>query len=253
MIRYIALRLTGFLILVFTHAGYAISVEELNNKLGSGEKLTIIDVRANALYQQAHIHNAINIPASLVERKKLPQLGMVIVYGDGVDEEITDRAIEHLNSKPGIEADKLEGGFSSWSSKHNVVQREKGLTHSQTKNITYKKLQKMAGKGRSIVLVDLRVGDKQESLSEHFPDIQIHDPLNSKKNTDKVNSTVLAGIPKRNRKVIVLIDDGNGFSEKVADKLNASGTKRIAILSGGEKALRARGAITEEVRRSAGR
>jgi hypothetical protein len=51
---------------------------------------------------------------------------------------------------------------------------------------------------------------------------------------------------------LILIDDGNGYAEKVADKLHAAGTKRLAILAGGEQALRVRGEISEDVRNSGG-
>jgi len=239
----------------FAGPGYAISIQELNQKIENKEDLTIIDIRINVLYQNGHIHNAINIPASIMEHKKLPPLGKVIVYGDGIDDEDTENAVNYLNEKPGIQAEILDGGFSAWSAKHAMVQRHKGLSASKVKNIDYKKLQKMALKRKRLILVDLRMDSEQELLSEHFPNIKVVDPIKSTVNNKKkgkvnarISRAILSSLPKRNRNVLILIDDGNGFSEKVADKLHAAGTKRVAILSGGEQALRARGEITTEVR-----
>ncbi len=101
--------------------------------------------------------------------------------------------------------------------------------------------------------MDLRIGEEQESLAEHFPNVQIYDPIDIKRadtSNASVSSEILAIIPKHNRQILILIDDGNGLSEKVSDKLHAAGTKRLVILSGGEEALRARGEFTEEVRKS---
>jgi len=241
--------------LLLTQFSYAITAKALKRKLNQGEDITVIDVRLNAIYQQGHIHNAINIPASIIEHKKLPQLGDVVIYGDGIDDEGVDEAVMHLNEKPGINAEVLKGGFSAWSAKNSTVQRKSGLSPNQTKNITYKKLQKMVLKGKSVILVDLRVGTAQESLAEHFPNVRIHDPISSSQEDilgANVTSEILAGIPKRNRNVLVLIDDGDGVSETVANKLHAAGVKRLAILSGGEQALQARGESSETVHKSGG-
>jgi len=250
-----AVLLIACLGLLFTQFSYAITAKALKRKINKNADITIIDVRLNALYQQGHIHNAINIPASIIEHKKLPMLGDVVVYGDGIDDEGVDEAIAHLNDKPGINAEGLKGGYSKWSAKHNVVQRKNGLKLSQTKNITYKKLQKMILKGKSVILVDLRAGTTQESLAEHFPNTRIHDPISNPQESTgnlKITSQILAGIPKRNRNVLVLIDDGNGVSETVANKLHAAGAKRLAILSGGEQALQARGESSVTVHKSGG-
>jgi rhodanese-related sulfurtransferase len=237
--------------LLFPIYCYAITVESLSTRLGSGEVMTIIDIRNNALYQKSHIQNAINIPATLIERKRLPGLGMVVVYGDGVDEEVTLQAVNQLNLKPGIQAELLEGGITSWSAKNAATIHQKGLEVRQTKNITYKKLLKMTVENNAIILVDLRMGKVQELFTDHFPNTQIFDAFSS--NQDDISnvvasSLVLAGIPKDNQNILILIDDGNGFSEKIADKLHAAGSKRLAILIGGEKALQVRG-ITQTVKR----
>jgi rhodanese-related sulfurtransferase len=232
-------------------SAYAISPVMLQQELDGGQKITIIDIRPNAMYQKSHIQNAINIPASIIERKKLPPLGRVVVYGEGIDIALLEQAVASLNAKPGIQAEALDGGFSAWSARNSTIQRETGITSSQVKNLTYQELRKMTQRNDVLLLVDLRMGTQQESLALHFPDTRVYDPIDSTRDdvtNVEVSSYILQILPKDNRKVLILIDDGNGFAEKVADKLHAAGTKRLAILAGGEQTLRVRGEISEEVR-----
>lgn len=257
MYKNIIMQLITFSILMFAQHSYAITVESLSQKLKQGEKLTLIDIRINLIYQNGHIYNAINIPASIIEHKRLPPLGNVFVYGDGIDEEVVERAVEQLNRKPGINAESLDGGYTAWSSRKTVVHSKREVGISRTIHISYSKLHNLAQRPGSLILLDLRMGKQLESLESHFPDIRIHDAVNAQRDDvsnsnagrDKVNRGILAGIPKQNKKALILIDDGNGLSEKVAEKLHAAGVKRLAILTGGERALRTRGESTEEVRR----
>lgn len=254
MHKYIVNLLVFGLSIAVSQSTYAISLVALEELINSSKAPTIIDIRSNALYQKGHIQNAINIPATIIERKKLPELGWVVVYGDGINENGIAVAVEQLNAKPGIEAEALDGGASAWSVKHAMNNAQMGLDVSQTKFITYKVLQKMMLNVNSIILVDLRSGAKIEPLSEYFPNAHIHPAVSNRKRSkakSKVSSNVLAGIPRKNRNVLVLIDDGDdGYSEKVADKLHAAGVKRLAILLGGDIALQARGEIVSETHRS---
>ena len=231
----------------------AISPQELDLEISSGQKITIIDIRLNLHYRKNHIQNAINIPASHIDRKRLPSLGRVVVYDEGIDIEALEQAVTLLNAKPGIQAEALDGGFSAWSAHHKVVQLDRGLSARQSRSLTYQQLQKMSGRYDELLLVDLRMGQQQESLAEHFPNILVYDPIDTVQKevaNPEVSSYLLETIPKDNQKVLILIDDGNGFSEKVSDKLHAARIKRLAILVGGEKALRTRGETIEEVRES---
>ena len=227
---------------------HAINALALEQEIDSNQKITIIDVRPNAIYRKNHIQNAINIPVSIIERKRLPPLGRVVVYDDGIDIELLEKAVNALNAKPGIQAEALQGGYGAWSARHSVVQRQKGVSSSQTRNLTYQALQKMSLRSDALVLIDLRMSAEQESLAEHFPDVRVYDPIDrvDENSNRQVDSYILQTIPKNNRKVLILIDDGDGFAEKVAHKLHAAGTKRLVILTGGEQALRTRGVITEQ-------
>lgn len=253
MHKQLIVMLIGSVSLLFAQHSHAISVEALDQAIKNSKSITIIDVRINLLYQKGHILNAINIPATLIEHKRLPALGEVVVYGDGIEEEVVEQAVAQLNLKTGIVAEELEGGYTAWSARHNIVQRKAGLDVSATKYITYNKLKEMTSNRQSSILLDLRTDTKVESLATHFPDTRIKQAngYHLNKNSDiKVDRKILRGIPKNNRHILVLIDDGNGLSEKVANKLHAAGVKRLVILTGGERALQSQGEIVEQVHRA---
>jgi len=225
-------------------SAHAVSVDELNDMLNAGGKpVTIIDIRVNSSYQKGHILNAINIPASIIERKQLPPLGDIYVYGDGIDEEQLDNAVAALNDKPGINAQAVEGGYTAWVSRHSAVTREQEMDVRQVRNLTYNKLKRMTSRSNKPVLVDLRAGENLEQLQEHFPGTRVIDArTGSHRDSDNViDRRLLASIPRGNRERLILIDDGDGIAEKVSDKLHAAGVRRVAILAGGEETLRTRG------------
>ncbi len=234
----------------FGQPGYAVDAFTLDQLIKSNEKITIIDIRPNVLYRRSHIYNAINIQATIFDRKRLPPLGRVIVYDDGIDISLLENAVNALNAKPGIQAEALDGGFGAWSARHNVVQKQKGLSSRNIRNLSYRQLLKLSQRSETLALVDLRIGEPQESLAVHFPNVRVYDPIDRVQSGDKklkVSSYILKAIPKTNLEILILIDDGNGFAEKVSDKLYAAGTRRLAILAGGELALRVRGEAGEGV------
>jgi methylmalonyl-CoA mutase cobalamin-binding subunit len=53
-----------------------------------------------------------------------------------------------------------------------------------------------------------------------------------------------------NRKLYVLIGDGEGEADKMAHRLKAAGIRRIIILAGGEKTLQRKGLPGLETRKS---
>ncbi len=237
----------------FQSTANAISPQGLELEISSGQKITIIDIRANVIYRKSHIQNAINIPVSIIERKNLPRLGRVVVYGEGIDVSLLEQAVASLNAKPGIQAEPLDGGFAAWSARNNVVQRETGLSVRHTKTLSYQALQKMADRYDVLLLVDLRMGTQQDSLANHFPNLRVFDPIDTIQDDvsdPDVNSYILETIPRGNQEVLILIDDGNGLSDKVAAKLHAAGVKRLAILVGGQRALRTRGEVNQQVRKT---
>jgi rhodanese-related sulfurtransferase len=215
---------------------------QMTNRLA---KLTVIDVRAPALFARAHIPGAINIPASLCPQKKLPPLGHVVVCGEGLGRDNTEAAAAALAAKPGLNVDVLEGGFAEWESAPALTTRPGGMEPEAPNYISYSEL-KAANPGDTL-LVDLRVRAapasptlRQDSirsdqppltdLAREFPGLSSTRALfNASRPLSLDSSTALS--------LLVLIDDGDGAALAMARALRANGMKRYAILMGGETIL----------------
>jgi rhodanese-related sulfurtransferase len=91
-----------------------VTIEELIEKFEAG-RVTILDVRPEAEYQQGHIANAISIPIEeLSERlKELPKRKEIIAYCRGPFCVYADDAVALL-VKAGYKAKRLEEGFPDW-------------------------------------------------------------------------------------------------------------------------------------------
>ncbi|MGA2863271.1 MAG: rhodanese-like domain-containing protein [Verrucomicrobiota bacterium] len=236
-------------LLAFGTAALAISPAQLQQKLAAREKLTVIDVRPTALFQQSHIPNAISIPASLAAQKQLPLLGQVVVYDGGLEADTAQAAAAALNQKPGISAQVLEGGFAAWETAQAATTEAGGLQRERVPSITYDRLKKMPGP--DLVLVDLRQGAagpmaqaklKTASLpltdlKAEFPNARVtHSPFDAAAGP-KPN---LAGAGQQ-PPLLVLIDSGDGAAERMARILKANGNKRFVVLIGGEAILARKG------------
>ena len=237
----------------------AMTPENLKSLLLGEGGITVIDIRSTALYRQGHIQGAINVPASILDRKRLPPIGKVVVCGDGVRRDVTVTAVRNLNSRKGIEAEILEGGYSSWEAMNLPTTQKKGLGRKRVHYLTYQGLEKAAAANRSIVLVDLRKEPGQDlELSSKIPTLEAAREFKEKSRplTElsrkfpgleiiNVREEGLSVITKRkggrHRILYVMIDDGDGKAEKVARRLAAAGVRRVAILTGGERTLRREG------------
>src|SRR5688572_20920951 len=146
--------------LICSAADLAITPDELARRIESGEKLTLIDVRANTQFKQGHIPGAINIPAALAPQKQLPPLGFTVVYDAGLGSDTATAATAAFNQKPGINAKVLEGGFASWeTTQRSATTKGSGLTPEEIPFITYADLSNV--QSEDVVLVDLRKEPKQ--------------------------------------------------------------------------------------------
>ena len=235
------------ILLMTTRLSFSMSAEELKELLDENSKITVIDVRSVGLFRGSHIPGAIHVPASLCEVKSFPPIGNVVVYGDELDENQPIKAVEALNKKEGITAEKLEGGLSRWQALNYVTTGKKGRIREAFKQISYGELESISKNNSDAVLVDLRtrpmqgfgVASKGESLtdlSEVFPGVQVEN--RSADGEDKVPMPMISGT---HGKLYVLIDRGDGRSEEMALRLRAAGVSRVVILSGGEKALMMKG------------
>jgi rhodanese-related sulfurtransferase len=220
-------------------------VADLQHRLDSGERVTLIDVRSPTLFTRGHLPGAINIPASVCAQHNLPPLGKVVVYGAGLGPDAVEEAAKALGAKPGITVEILDGGYSSWESMHGMTTTGRGVKPEAFNYMTYAELKR--AKLEEVQLVDLRKAQSPKAqlaaggpatpaapltdLSVEFPGAHI-----SRGIPEKV-AIAASGVPN----LVVLVDNGDGTAYATARKLKASGVKRYAILVGGELALARKG------------
>ena len=231
-------------LLQFPFSCLAVEAPELERMLAQKQKVTIIDIRNHELFKAGHIQGAINISANIIENKKLPPLGLVIVCGDGFNTGQTMKAVEALNDKKGISVDFLEGGFAAWNSLDLPVAVRQGARREQLNYVSFQELNRVAADNRDLVLVDVRrksrAKDGENSGSETaeltdlaglFPGMEIMGPGNLS----------LSLFHENGDRAYVIVDNGDGAAEKLSRRLNRAGIRRNYILTGGELALRRRG------------
>lgn len=251
------MRMTGYLLLsllLLPTIAQGMSAQQLQQALQAGDELTLIDVRSRNEYRRGHIPGAINIQAILMPRKQLPPLGRVVVYGDGIDTQATRQALAALNTKPGIEAEMLIGGYAAWESGSRANTRGRGMRKAQIRQLSYDDVQRVVEDNAEVVLVDLRQdGDDAEVLSDlrsQFPQTRIVKPRlreaqprqgsrqGRSKDRQVLSVRALTGRGVDPSHLYILIDNGDGRAERFAGRLQAAGMKRVAVLIGGERILR---------------
>jgi rhodanese-related sulfurtransferase len=251
-----------FTLTVFSETCLGLDAAALSAMLDQGDKVTVIDIRSQKLYMQSHIRDAINIPAGIIARKPLPPIGSVVVCGDGIRQDITLKAVAALNLKTGIQAEHLEGGFAAWQTLNLPSTQSSGMKTERLRYITYEELRRASAGNPAMVLVDLRrqhtkkrkTGQNRSpddnrnlsDLSEMFPELEVItlDRRNSDSDPQSkdISIAALSGLSKSGPNgVYVLIDEGDGKSEKVARRLHGSGLKQVVILVGGERILQREG------------
>lgn len=230
--------------LLFSIPCWAVTPLELKEKLQNKEPITLIDIRGTSFYQKGHIPGAINIPAAVLSRKRLSQFASIIIYGDGIQTDKTLKAAEDVNTNQGLLVEILEGGFSAWQSLNLTTTHEKGISKTQFHYLTYQALKQMAHTDKKMVLVDLRKrSDSLTSLSGVFPGLKVvrmvhwDDPSKKRTRPKPEAGKLETRREKRHQQLFVLIDDGDGQSEKAAHRLKTAGVGRLAILTGGEQVL----------------
>ena len=252
MKRFIAATWFCSLSLICSAADLTITSDELARRIEAGEKLTLIDVRANTQFQQGHIPGAINIPAALATQKQLPQLGFTVVYDAGLGSDTANSAAAAFNQKPGIAAKVLEGGFAAWeTAQRSATTKGAGLTPEEFPFITYADLGKV--QSEDVVLVDLRKEPKQSRQGENGAVGPTPEPLtNLRQEFSKVRGVTRSpfDLPQSRQSVsgnsasnplLVLIDNGDGSAQATARLMKANGITRYAILAGGEPVIARKG------------
>ncbi len=232
-----------FITLGFAWAACAMPPAKLQQRLGDGERLTLIDIRPASRFQQGHIPNAINVPASLVPAKQLPPLGQVVVYDDGLGEETAAAAVTALNLKQGIQAEALDGGFAAWEMAQGASTAGRGLRHEDMPMVTYAQLKKH--QGTDLVFLDLRSQKSKDALHQpaqpltdlqaEFPHARVSRSVSDEAVHAKNSSS--SAVPP----LLVLIDNGDGTAQETARTLRAGGLKRCVVFVGGEEMLARKG------------
>ncbi|MCP3866750.1 MAG: rhodanese-like domain-containing protein [Gammaproteobacteria bacterium] len=244
----------------WNQASFGLDVAELTAQMQEQPGPTIIDVRPRHQYTAGHIPGAINIPASLVQHKKLPPLGVVVVYGDGIDPEIARKSTEQLNRLSGIQAEQLEGGMGAWETTGKASTQARGMRPARVRHLSYEDLQRIVASNSQVVLMDLRTdnGEVLSDIKAQFPEAVIVRPdvsgaapdRNRRRQEMRQNSSRMRAIRRKadRQRLFVLIDDGDGAAEATARRLRGSGIKRIAVLAGGEQILLREGKPGRKVR-----
>ena len=232
-----------FTLLILPVTVKGMTVKELLAKLKSDNSVTVIDIRSPEEYKMSHIPSAINIPAKIIKMKRLPGFGKVVVYNNGIDVKQLDDAVQLLNEKTGITANKLEGGFIKWQEKNNPKTGTSGLLRNSIIDIDYNRLRYLSETSSDLIIVDLRKkSDKENILFENSfknrKKITVLKKFNNSKSKDKRFIKLISKSKKQNpNSFFVLIDDGNGKSEKLARKLVSKGIKKVGVLTGGNYSL----------------
>ncbi|MDG2124706.1 MAG: rhodanese-like domain-containing protein [Verrucomicrobiales bacterium] len=222
---------------------FAITAAGLREALDGEQKVTVVDLRSNHLFQESHIPGAINISHRVVERKSLPPLGRVVVYCDGLGSTYAPACVVALNAKPGIQAEALEGGYAAWQTEAGETTQATGMKEGNgVAVITYDKL--VASGGEDMIVVDLSrgeakanggaVGDKGKKGTAFTVKGFCQTKLPGANMTSNVD-----GYLKRHRDgLLVLVDDDNETAMRKAVRLRASGYKRVVVLAGGAEILK---------------
>jgi len=224
-------------LLLISSSAFAITPGILNEWLETQKEITIIDIRSTDQYQQSHIPGAINIPALICFSKKIPPLGHVVVYSDGLDSAMEIKALDELNQKQGIQAELLLGGFTGWINNQYSVTGHAGMIRERLPYVNYQQFEKIVSNSSDVLFLDIRnvsqhtKNSTQTDLQRLYPNIQtIHSPFGNHQKKENYKD-----------KLMVLIDNADGRSEKMAHTMKAAGIKRFVILTGGEKTLSRKG------------
>lgn len=223
---------------------HAISPLALHTLQQSDEKVTIIDVRDTGSYRTCHIAGAISIPAAACSRKRLPALGRVVIYGDGLNTRSVVDAAAALNTHNGINAEILDGGIIGWHDARLPCTEKPGMKRETLPSVSFQQLEDVAPDNDNLVLVDLRT-PQGGARSSAFTDL--HDTFPDKRVVSSPFGQSGARSSSAND-IYVLIDNGDGKAQETARRLRAAGIRRFVILVGGEETLRRRGSsslITE--------
>ncbi|MDA3926314.1 MAG: hypothetical protein PF904_16600 [Kiritimatiellae bacterium] len=241
----------------------AVTTAELQAMLATNESVTLIDLRSQEAFEAGTLPDAMRMTAREAAQK--PFKGLVVFFDDGLGIDLAGKAAVALASKNNeVQADKLIGGFAAWRGVGGSTSERKGLSYSQQNYVSYQQLSGvLTDQADDIVLLDLRSASPAKAmtalelaggtdaavqsavdLTSEFPQYTVTRtlPQSAAAVPSAASPGQLAAAPeKETSPLYVLIDAGDGTSEKVEKTLKASGLTRVVILAGGENIIKRKG------------
>lgn len=198
-----------------------LSPQEAYRLQAEKQPMILVDARPPKLYEIRHITGAINIPAFAVADKGLPKDSMIVVYDGGIGATEAEAAVATLSAVGYARAFVLDGGLALYESLGLPVIGGSGIVQeSFAQLITVENLaraMKMAG----VLVVDLRD-------AETFAEGTVPGAVNI-----RPESIVQASGSWKKDAVTVIVDGGDGASEREAERLRRLGFKLVRYLYGG--------------------
>lgn len=241
----LTLTLAGLLALLAPEARAA-TADEVRARMAD-DPPTLIDVREPGVYTHGHVDGALNMPARGLAERALPPLDDLVLYGSGLDDPEVVALAGRLSERLGQRVEVLEGGWLAWLEAGGRVDAPGGLFQGDFPEITFDQVAALVGTP-ALVLVDLRspAAERTDLRLGRWAEVRRIGPVNGYRATESELRAVAAAVLGDRRggapALYVLVDDTGGESARgLARRLFGAGLRRMAILIGGEAALKADG------------
>lgn len=247
----------------------ALSPEDLQKRLASGDSVLIVDIRPQIDYVRATIPGAINIPARLLDRRELPKGRDIVLLSDGLGLQDAAAAAATLRARGYSRVDALEGGFLGWQSVSTIDTQGPGLSKERLPVVTYDQL--MAGSS-NVALLDVRQASGAATATEGVaarggssdllggfaaklggvpvlrPTVASARPATAGAGTDAATISEDAAVTLANAasaladdapadRLLVIVADDARTADETARRLRSGGQRRFAVLVGGTDAI----------------
>lgn len=182
----------------------------------------LVDVRSGSAYSQKHIEGALNIPAFIVAKKGLPKGGAIVLYDNGIGTTEARSAAEKLESSGYGRVYILDGGLARWEAAGLPMTAPRGVLDGKlVEPVSAGELVQAQRDGMVLVVIDLRAVASFKAGT--IPGARNVAPSELE--------TVATGWRKDD--LVVLVDGGDGESERQAEVLRRTGFKLVRFLYGG--------------------
>ena len=243
-------------------ASDGLSARDLAARLAEGERVALLDIRSNGEFSANHIPGAMNMPARVLDARRLPSSRPLVVYGDGLGRHDARAVAESLRAEGRDNIEWLRGGLAAWESAGRATTKAAGFDTDSVPGITYNNLVRSGG--RDMVVMDIRTpqaapapepgtfgvasdGPALTDLGSLVPQARVVRPADGAGEDGTGFAPQAdgggAGVPRvqPDEDLIVIVDDGDGSGEDLARSLRAAGNRRVVVLTGGETILRREG------------